>query len=245
MNNDLQGKIILITGSSRGIGEATARRAKEYGATVVLHDREVSSELTALERELDSSSVIFDVADQAQVEHAIGELAAQGVVPNVLVNCAGITNANGFFEATDDEWLEVFKVNVLGTVHCCKAVVPLMKERGGGRIINISSIRGYATTSGRAAYSTSKAAIINLTASLAKEFAPTIAVNAIAPGFTNTEMSKGWSEQLWSSIRQSVAGRVAEPIEIAEAILFFASDRASFITGQTLLVDGGYSIAGK
>jgi len=114
-----------------------------------------------------------------------------------------------------------------------------------GRIVNIASIRAFGSTSGRPAYSASKAAVMNLTSVLAKEFAPDILVNAVAPGFIETPMSKVWDEEIWKKIKTALLGRVGQPKEIAEAILFLASDKASFITGQTIIVDGGYSISGK
>lgn len=237
----LQGKTILIPGSSRGIGAATAKLAKNYGAEVILHGRGESQDLRNLAKELNARYIFCDVADEVAVQNSI-----QGIERiDVLVNCAGITNSKVFIETTDEDWLEIFKVNVLGTTHFCKAVLPLMQKNGYGRVVNIASVRGYGITSGRAAYSASKAAIINLTCTLAKEYAPTIAVNAIAPGFTRTDMSKTWGERVWNQVKQSLLNRIAEPEEIGEAICFLASEKASFITGQTLLVDGGYSIAGK
>ncbi len=242
---ELSHKTILITGSSRGIGAATARLAKERGATVLLHGKTDSDELRHLAAELESEYVTSDVADATSVEAAVKFLLDRIGKIDVLVNCAGITNAKTFLETTDEDWLDVFRVNVLGTVHFCRAVLPAMQKEKSGRIINIASIRGYGITSGRTAYSVSKASIINLTAALAKEFAPDILVNAIAPGFTETGMSTTWSEVVWQQVKQSLLSRVAQPTEIAEAILFLASDRASFITGQTILVDGGYSLAEK
>ncbi len=235
------GKTVLVTGSSRGIGAATARLAKQYGAEVILHGRSESDELKKLSGALGSRYLVADVADEAAVLDSIKDLEKI----DALVNCAGITNPKSFMDSTDEDWLDVFNVNVLGTVHFCKAVIPIMQKNGYGRIVNISSIRGYGITSGREAYSVSKAAIINLTASLAKDYAPMIAVNAVAPGFTETDMAKTWSEKVWAQVKQSLMNRVAQPEEIAEAVCFLASEKASFITGQTLLVDGGYSIAGK
>lgn len=237
----LKDKVVLVTGSSRGIGAATARLAKAYGADVILHGKEEGDELAALAEELGSRYIVCDVVDEAAVKTAVQNIEKV----DVLVNCAGISISRPFIEASDEDWLEIFKVNVLGTVHFCKAVIPLMQKNAYGRIVNIASIRGYGTTSGSPAYSASKAAIINLTATLAKEYAPTIAVNAIAPGFTNTAMAKSWNDKVWAQVKQSLLGRVAEPKEIGEVICFLASDKASFVTGQTLLVDGGYSIAGK
>ena len=162
-----------------------------------------------------------------------------------LVNSAGIAPRPGFMESTDEIWLDVFKVNVLGTVHFCQSVIPVMQQAGGGRIVNIASIRANTGTSGKPVYSASKAAIVNLTSVLAKDFAPHIYVNAVSPGYTDTPISKNWDEQVWKQVNTALVGRIAQPKEIAEAILFLASDRASFITGQTMIVDGGYSISGK
>lgn len=245
MKNFLENKVVLITGSSRGIGAATARLAKEYGARVVLHGKEESKQLKEFAKLLNVPYVFCDITNESNVKKTVEQIMSSEKKIDVLVNCAGITNSKYFLETTEQDWLDVFRVNVLGTVNFCKAVIPFMQKANYGRIVNIASIRAYGLTSGRVAYSTSKAAIINLTSILAKEFAPTISVNAISPGFTNTDMSKTWSEIVWKQVKTALLERVAEPKEIAEAILFLASDKASFITGQTILVDGGYSIAGK
>ena len=120
-----------------------------------------------------------------------------------------------------------------------------MQKARGGRIVNIASIRANIGTSGKPVYSASKAAIVNLTSVLAKEFAPDIYVNAVSPGYTNTPISANWDKKVWKQVNTALVGRIAQPKEIAEAILFLASDRASFITGQTIIVDGGYSISKK
>lgn len=241
----LKNKIILITGSSRGIGEATARLAKQYGATVVLHGRSESDQLKQLSTELESPYYTCDVTNKSDVGNLVNEVVKQFERVDVLVSCAGITNRAKFLETSDELWLDLFKVNILGTTHFCEAVIPFMLKAGSGRIVNIASIRAYGITAGRPAYSVTKAGIMNLTATLAKEFAPHIAVNAVSPGFTETDMSKTWDEDVWKQVNSALLGRVAQPKEIAEAILYLASDKASFITGQTLLVDGGYSISGK
>lgn len=241
----LENKTILITGSSRGIGEATARLAKSYGATVILHGREKSEKLMQLAQELDAHFIMADVRDKASVEKEVKRILSQVQKIDILINCAGITNSKSFMDFTDEDWEEIFDVNVMGTVRFCRALIPHMQENKFGRIVNVASIRGYGITSGRAAYSASKAAIINLTASMAKELAPSIRVNAVSPGFTQTDMSSTWSEKVWSQAKSSLLGRVGQPSEIAEVILFLASDKSDFIVGQTILVDGGYSISGK
>jgi 3-oxoacyl-[acyl-carrier protein] reductase len=144
-------------------------------------------------------------------------------------------------ESTDEDWLEAFKVNVLGVVHVCQAIIPYMVKAKFGRIVNISSVRGHSTGAGifNTPYSTSKAAIRNLSISLAKEFAPFIAVNSVSPGFTNTDFAKTWNEQVWKVVNSSLVGRIGEPKEIGELLCFLVSDKASFITGQDFVVDGG------
>jgi len=164
-----------------------------------------------------------------------------------LINCAGVVKPKPFLESEDENWLTEYKVNFLGTVHFCQAIIPQMLKNKYGRIVNIASIRGHSATSTARgmSYSASKAAIVNLTASLAKEYAPDIAVNAVSPGFVQTEMSKTWNETVWNQAKSSLLKRTAQPSEIGEVLLFLVSDRASFINGQTILVDGGYTISGK
>ena len=243
----LKNKNILITGSSSGIGAATARLAKSYGANIILHGKNESEELKNLAKELNCEYIFCDVADKVAVDLAVSAVLNKVKKIDVLVNCAGIVLGEFFLESSDDVWLEIMKVNLLGTVHFSQAVIPLMKKNNYGRIVNIASIRGHKNTSSNArmAYSASKAAIVNLTSSLAKEYAPDIAVNAVSPGFINTEIAKSWTEKVKEQVKTALLGRVGQPEEIAEVILFLASDKASFMTGQTILVDGGYSISGK
>jgi len=241
----LKNKTILITGSSSGIGAATARLAKGYGAKVILHGRTDSAELKKFAKELKCEYIFCDVVDKQAVESEVKRILKKVKKIDLLVNSAGIAPRATFLESTDELWLDVFKVNVLGTTHFCEAIITQMQKNKYGRIVNIASIRAYGGTAGRPVYSASKAAIVNLTAVLAKEFAPDIAINAVAPGYTNTPITKNWDKEVWEKAQTSLLKRIAEPTEIAEAILFLASDRASFITGQTILVDGGYSISGK
>jgi len=241
----LKNKVIFITGSSRGIGAATARLAKEYGATVILHGHTESEHLKSLAQELGFQHYVCDVTDGKAVQETVDQVVKDHGKIDALVNCAGITNRAKFMESTDELWLEIFKVNVLGTVHFCQSVIPHMQKVQRGRIVNIASIRAHGATSGRPSYSVTKAGTMNLTAVLAKDLAPHITVNAVSPGFTETDMSKTWDEVVWKQVNSALLGRVGQPKEIAEMILFLASDRASFITGQTFLVDGGYSLSGK
>lgn len=241
----LKNKTILITGSARGIGAATARLAKTYGANVIIHGKKKSNNLVTLAKKLDSDFIVCDVTNEKETNSAVKKLIKKVGVVDILVNCAGITISKSLMKLTNKDWHDIFDVNVMGTVNFSKAVIPAMLKAGKGNIINISSVRGFDTTSGRAAYSTSKAAIKNLTATMAKELAPTIRVNAVAPGFTETDMSKTWDERIWNQAKSNLLKRIAQPEEIAEVILFLASNKASFISGQTILVDGGYSMSGK
>jgi 3-oxoacyl-[acyl-carrier protein] reductase len=247
MSNTFEGKVVLITGSARGIGEATARLAHARGASVILHGRTVSSHLKKLAGELQADYIACDSGDKAAVQRAAQTILTKVGKIDVLITCAGIAPAEPFLEASDEHWLEVYRTDVLGVVNFCQAVIPIMQKNGYGRIVNVASIRGHevAASNRIMAYSTSKAAIVNLTAALAKEFAPSIAVNAVSPGFTQTDITENWSEVTWTQVKTSLLGRIGKPEELAEAIAFLASDQASFITGQTLVVDGGYTISGK
>lgn len=244
MHAYLEGKTIFITGSSRGIGAATARLAKAYGARVILHGSRESRELKKMVKELESDAIVFDVSDEKATQKAIQSVLKKYKRVDALVNSAGITNPHSILDATEKDWMDVFKVNVMGTAHVCKALLPTMKKQGGGAVVNISSIRAYDSTAGRGPYSASKAGVISLTCVLAREFAPEIRVNAVAPGYTRTDMSEGWTKKQWAQAERALLGRIAEPEEIAEVILFLCSERAGFVTGQTFLVDGGMTMAG-
>lgn len=243
----LDGRVVLITGSSRGIGAACARLAKNYGAKVILHGRTESEDLKKLAGELNTEFITCDVADKAAVEKAVKDTFEKLGKIDVLINSAGTLNNKTLFESDDENFLEAFRINFLGTVHFCQAVAPYMKKANYGRIVNMASIRGHAHLANNesVAYSASKAAVINFTTALAKECAPSILVNCVSPGPTLTEMSKHWSETLKQKYQTGLLKRAAEPEEIAEVLLFLASERNSFMTGQTIIADGGYSIAGR
>ncbi len=237
----LEDKTILITGSSRGIGAAIARLARNYGANVVLHGRIESERLRALASKLNSSYICCDVADEAAVQREINKLGSI----DILVNNAGINPSKTFMELKNKDWHEIFETNVFGIANFSRTVLPGMIERKSGKIINIASIKGYNHVAGKPAYAASKAAVIRLTSSMAEEFAPYgILINAVAPGFVDTEMTRATlSPKIQAQIDRILLGRVAKPEEIAEIVCFLASDKTSYITGQTICVDGGYSIS--
>ncbi len=243
----LEGKTVFVTGSSRGIGLAILRLARAYGAEVIAHGRKGSSNLHKIEAESNARVLVFDVTNKEDVERQMKKVRTV----DVLVNNVGINPSRTFRQLSDEAWRRIFDVNFFGVVNVSRAVLPGMMERRSGSIVNIASIKGFSHVSGKPGYASSKAGLIQLTARMAEEFAPYgIRVNAVAPGFTETEMT---SETLRreeilgkTTLRDQVAripiGRMARPEEIAEAVLFLASDRASYITGQCLAVDGGLSI---
>jgi NAD(P)-dependent dehydrogenase (short-subunit alcohol dehydrogenase family) len=244
---ELEGLTVLITGSARGIGAATARLARQRGATVILHGRTESPELLQIAEELESPWMACDVRDRQAVSDAVRRVL--DVVPRIdaLVNNAGSTSHKTILEIEDDDWQRVFSINLVGPVHFVQAAVPHMLECGTGRIVNLSSMVGHSVNARprNVAYGVAKAGMQNLTSAMAKAFAPAIAVNCVSPGFTTTDISRGWNERAWADARRSLVQRPADAKEIAEVVLFLAGPRSSFVTGQTWLVDGGFTLSGN
>lgn len=238
-------KTILVTGSSRGIGKAVAQLASQQGYRVIVHGRRDSEELAKVHSEIDGSEkVFFDVSDKEATKMAIDKVGSI----DVLVNNAGV--AKNFIkdasEAQDVLAVEEYKVNVLGTLHCCQAALPKL-EQNGGSIINIASIKGHPnlSTLSTLTYATTKAGVISLTKSLAKSY-PKVRINSISPGYVETDQVNDWNEQTFERINNgTILERIAQPNEIAPLVMFLVSDGASYITGQDFLVDGGYSLKGK
>lgn len=236
----LKDKTILITGSSRGIGAATARLAKKYNARVILHGKTESVELKNLAKELNAPYIFCDVSDEESVKKEVDKISKI----DVLVNNAGINPSKTFMQLTNNDWREIFEVNVLGVVNFSRAVIPQMLEIKSGKIINLASIKGYNSIQGKPAYASSKAAVMRITSSMAEEFAPNILINAVTPGFTETDLTKSTiSPKIQAQIDKIPLKRMALPEEIAEVILFLASDKSNYITGQTIVVDGGYTVS--
>ena len=236
----LEGKSALISGGARGIGAAIARLAKEKGYDVLLHGKTSSSCLINLARELDSKYIIFDVSKENEVRKALSKIDCI----DILINSAGVNISKSFDNLTNNDWKAIYDINVFGLVNVTRHVVPIMKRsQYVGKIVNIASIKGLYSSVGRVAYASSKAAVINLTTGLAKELAPKILVNAVAPGFTNTEMTDNtWNDRIKKQVDNILLQRMANPKEIAEVVLFLSSEASEYITGQTINVDGGFSI---
>ncbi len=244
---DLTGRKALVTGATGGIGEEIARLLHSQGATVGLHGTRVEK-LEALAAELGDRVKIFpaNLADRAEVK-ALGEKAEaelEGV--DILVNNAGITRDAMFHKMTPQQWREVIDTNLTGVFNMTHPVWPGMRDRGFGRIVNISSINGQKGQAGQANYSASKAGDIGFTKALAQEGASrNITVNAICPGYIGTEMVRAIPEKVLAEriVPQIPVGRLGEPEEIARCVLFLVSDEAGFITGSTMTANGGQYFA--
>jgi NAD(P)-dependent dehydrogenase (short-subunit alcohol dehydrogenase family) len=240
-------RVVLITGGNRGIGLAAARLFAKEGAKVMLFARDQAKGKSEAETIPNAGFIQGDVTKAEDCQRAVEETVRSFGGLDILVNCAGIIYRNRTVEQTlEDEWDATFDVNVKGTFLMCKYAMPALRERNGC-IVNMSSYVGLVGFRGAAAYAASKAAIINLTRSMALDHAREgVRVNAVCPGSVDTEMiHAAWEKfgnvdearRLWAE--KHPMGRIAQPDEVAQAILFLASNEASFITGTALAVDGG------
>src|SRR5581483_8875786 len=233
----LDGKLALVTGASRGIGRAVARELARAGASVVVGYRTGRDEAEALAAEIGGRAIQADVSSPDEARRLVEEA---GDV-DVLVNNAGLTRDGLLARMSDDDWRTVLDTNLSSVFYTCRAVTrPMMKKRSGS-IVNISSIVGVHGNWGQTNYAASKAGIIGFTKSLARELGSrAIRANVVAPGYVKTQLTDVLPEEATQAmVSQTPLGRVADPEEVAGAVRFLASDDASFITGEVLLVDGG------
>ena len=246
---EFDGKVVLVTGGTRGIGRACAARFAGAGASVAICGRGEESTQEAAEALSEETGgkvegYKADIGDAAEVD-AMFKAVSEGLGPiSVLVNNAGITRDGLLMRMKDNAWNEVLETNLNGTFYCCRAACRGMIKARSGRIINISSIVGIRGQGGQTNYSAAKAGIIGFTKSLAQELASrNVTANVVAPGYIETDMTAGFSEAAREKLLATIpAGREGSPADIAAAVAFLAGDDASYITGHVLCVDGGLAM---
>ena len=251
----LTGKTALVTGGGRGIGRAIALALAREGAQVAVLDI-LRDNAEAVRREIDALGVkglvlAADLTRRAEVEGAVGELIGQWGQLDILVNNAGWDKLELFLESEEETWDKIIAVNFKGMLYTCKTALPHLAERGGGRVINIASDAGRVGSMGEAVYAGTKGAVIAFSKTLARELARfRITVNVVCPGLTETPLLQGIRDQSPKSQRVIEAvtraiplGRVGQPEDVAGAVVYLASPAADYVTGQTLSVSGGLTMA--
>jgi len=242
----LQDKVAVVTGGGQSLGLEVGRALKAAGAKVVVAEINAETGEQAA-GDLEGNFVQVDVTDPESVKNMVSSLLDDHGRIDVLVNNAGVVHNIPSEEVPDDEWRKVMSVNLDGVFWCCREVGKMMLERGSGAIVNIASMSGVISNhpQPQSAYNASKAAVIMLTKSLAGEWADRgVRVNAVSPGYIRTPLTElGMSKEEWSRVwlESTPLGRLAEPDEIAPAVVFLASDAASYVTGTNFVVDGGYT----
>jgi NAD(P)-dependent dehydrogenase (short-subunit alcohol dehydrogenase family) len=241
---ELDGQVAVITGGASGIGRATAIRFAAEGASVAVVDRDGDA-ASAVAAEVGGRALVVDVRDGDALGVALRSVADSAGRLDILFNNAGSGDLRPLHTVDDKLWHRLIDVNLTGTFNGMRAAVPLMLEGGGGVVVNNASVSGLTPTRNEAAYSAAKAGVIALTKSGALEYGPSVRVNCVAPGHVRTPLTAVWEQ--FPDVFDPVAaviplGRIGHADEIAEVVLFLASRRSSYITGQTLVVDGGISL---
>ena len=244
----LKGEVALVTGATRGIGKSIADEFAKAGAMVIgtattkEGAENISNRLSSTD--LDGHGIVLDVASTEQISETIKTLKQSNLMPSILVNNAGISLENLLMRIKEEEWEKVIAINLSSAFYLSKAVIGSMLKNRHGRIINIGSVQGSTGAPGHSHYSAAKAGLIGLTKSLAQEVGSrNITVNAISPGYVSTDMTKDIDEQMNQSLLEQIPlKRFGKPIDIAKTAIYLASSSGSYITGETINVNGGMNM---
>jgi NAD(P)-dependent dehydrogenase (short-subunit alcohol dehydrogenase family) len=249
MELNLRNKIAIVTGGASGIGQTTAEYFADEGAKVIIVDRNqegIDKTVGVLKgRGADTQGISCDVTDEKMVSYMVHQAIQHFETVDFLVNCAGIEGGMRNLEAyKKEDWLRIIDVNLIGTIQCCKAVMPILREKKAGRIINIASEAGVSGEKGLEIYSASKGGVISFTKALAKNLGRfNVTVNAVAPAFVHSPLTAYLTPEMKEKmVKMYTIRRLGEIGEIASMIVYLCSDRCSWITGQTISINGGFSM---